>query len=102
MRILACCLLGICVAASPAAGTSGHGPRYTLKIVEGATTLPEYEPRGSVSVGLENRKRKSPADHPRRTRGRPGLGQERQRRVDLAGPQVGDEVVLESPMGTVI
>lgn len=106
-RLLACCsaisLLGILAVASPAAAVSGKGPRYHLKIVEGATTLPEFEHPDSVSAGIENSKTEVVLQL---IHGGLAIARDSGKNGEGAwispGPQVGDEVILESPKGTVI
>ena len=95
-------LFGACALITPAAApAAAHGPRYSLKVVEGETTLPEYdqiaytngsvEPHAQVAVSI--------------IRG----GTTVYRDVDNNGsawlsqvPQVGDVVTLESPVGVTI
>ncbi len=96
-------LLSSCIVASSAAATSGHGPKYTLKIVEGATTLPEYEHPNGAGAGIANAKTEVVLEI---VHGGLIVGQDSGKNGEGAGvspgPQVGDEVVLESPRGTVI
>jgi hypothetical protein len=96
-------LLSICVVASSAAAASGHGPKYTLSIVEGATTLPEYEHPNFASASIDNSEAEIMLEV---IHGGLVVGQDHGHEhhgADVSpGPQVGDEVVLESPRGTVI
>lgn len=94
-------VLAVALALPESAGAASHGPRYTLKVVEGETTLPEYdqiastsgsvEPSGQVAVSIIRN------------------GTTVYRDVEKGGsawlsqvPQVGEEVTLESPVGTPI
>ncbi len=86
--------------AGPAAAWEHHGPRYTLKVVEGETTLPEYrqvastsgsaEPNAKVAVSIS---RGGTVVYKQTGEGGAWLSQV---------PQVGDVVTLESPLGRVI
>lgn len=82
---------------------SAHGPRYSLKIAEGETTLPEYEHPDWVSAGIENSKAEVVLEI---IHGGLVAGQDSGKNGEGAwvspGPQVGDEVVFESPRGTPI
>lgn len=96
-------LVSICVVASSAAAASGHGPKYTLSIVEGATTFPEYDHPNFASASIDNSKAEIVLEV---IHGGLVVGQDHGFENEGAGvspgPQVGDEVVLESPRGTVI
>ena len=86
---------------APASATSGHGPRYSLTILEGATTLPEYE-QASVTSGSV-----SPSAEVVLSIIRSGTTLYRDVQSDGGAwlsqvPAVGDEVTLESPKGTVV
>jgi hypothetical protein len=89
------------IVAAPAFATSGHGPQYSLTILEGATTLPEYEQAsftsGSVSpsaeVAVSIIRNGTTLYRDVQKGGGAGLSQV---------PAVGDEVTLESPVGTVV
>jgi hypothetical protein len=96
---LALVLAFAAVLAAPAGATGAKGPRYEMKIDEGVTTLPEYEtpdwtsvsvsPRAQVAVSIIHN----------------GLTVERQVEnggAGVRGPQVGDVVTFESPVGTLI
>jgi hypothetical protein len=89
--------------AMSAAATTGHGPRYSLEIAEGATTLPEYEPTNSISAGIENSKAEVFLEviHAGLVVGQK-VGENGDGARISPGPQVGDEVVFESPRGTPI
>jgi hypothetical protein len=98
---LAMALLPAAALAAPASATSGHGPRYSLSILEGATTLPEYEQASSTSGSV------SPSAQVAVSIIRGGTTLYRD--VQSGGgawlsqvPAVGDEVTLESPVGTVV
>ncbi len=82
---------------------SAHGPRYSLTIAEGETTLPEYEHPDWVSAGIENSKAEVGLEV---IHGGLVAGQDSGKNGGGAwvspGPQVGDEVVFESPRGTTI
>ena len=105
--LLACSLalsvLGACVLAAPAGATSPHGPHYTLRIVEGSTTLPEYEHPNTVYGQIEGSKGEVVLEV---VHGGLVVGQDSEKNEWGAsvspGPQVGDEVVLESPKNTPI
>jgi hypothetical protein len=103
VRGLLLSLLVSCVVASSAAAMSGHGPKYTLSIVEGATTLPEYEHPNFASASIDNSEAEIVLEV---IHGGVVVGQDHGHEHEGAwvspGPQVGDEVVLESPRGTVI
>ncbi len=96
-------LLGACVFAAPAGATGASGPHYTLKIVEGSTTLPEYEHPNTVFGSVENSKAEVVIEV---IHGGLVVGQDSEKNEWGAsvspGPQVGDEVLLESPKGTPI
>ncbi len=98
---MAATLLAAAIIASPAAATSGHGPRYSLTILEGATTLPEYEQASSTSAGV------SPSAEVLLSIIRNGttlyrdVGQNGGAWLSQV-PAVGDEVTVESPKGTVV
>ncbi len=106
-RLLACAwaisMLGVLAVASPAAGASGKGPRYHLKIVEGATTLPEFEHPDDVSASIEDAKTEIVLQL---IHGGLAIARDSGKNGEGAwispGPEVGDEVILESPKGTVI
>jgi hypothetical protein len=96
-------LLALCAGASPAwAWSGGHGPKYTLKIVEGETTVPEYDQIASTSGSVE------PAAQVALSIIRNGTTvyrtvQEHGNWVSLSEvPQVGEVVTLESPVGKTI
>ena len=98
---LALALLPAGALAAPASATSGHGPRYSLTILEGATTLPEYEQASSTSASVEPRAEIAVSI----IRG----GTTLYRDVQNDGgtwlsqvPAVGDEVTVETPVGTVV
>ncbi len=82
---------------------SAHGPRYSLKIAEGVTTLPEYEHPDWVSAGIENSKAEVVLEV---IHGGVVAGQDSGKNGEGAwvspGPLVGDEVLFESPGGTPI
>lgn len=82
---------------------SAHGPRYSLKVAEGETTLPEYEHPDWISAGIENSKAEVILEI---IHGGLVAGQDSGKNGEGAwvspGPQVGDEVVFESPRGTAI
>jgi hypothetical protein len=82
---------------------SAHGPRYSLKIAEGETTLPEYEHPDWVSAGIENSKAEVVLEiiHDGLVAGQDS-GKNGEGAWVSPGPQVGDEVVFESPSGTPI
>jgi hypothetical protein len=102
---LSVALLTSCASAAPAfAWSSSHGPQYTLAIVEGETTLPEYQQVAVTSGKVE------------------GVGSNQQVAVSIVRngttvyrdvendssawlsqvPQPGETVTLESPVGTLI
>jgi hypothetical protein len=95
-------LVGACVAPASALA-SAHGPRYTLKVAEGETTLPEYEHPDWVSAGIENSKTEVVLEiiHGGLVAGQ-SSGKNGEGAWVSPGPQVGDEVVFESPRGTTI
>ncbi len=98
---LAIALLPAGALAAPAFATSGNGPRYSLTILEGATTLPEYEQASSTSGSVEPRAEIAVSII------RDGTTLYRDVQKDGGAwlnqvPAVGDEVTLESPVGTVI
>lgn len=74
-----------------------------MKIAEGVTTLPEYEHPNWVSVGIENSKAEVFLEvvHGGLVAGQDS-GQNGEGAWVSPGPQVGDEVVFESPRGTPI
>jgi hypothetical protein len=80
---------------------SGHGPKYSLTIAEGVTTLPEYEHPDWVSAGIEHSKADVVLEV---IHGGLVAGQDSGEGGAWVspGPQVGDEVVFESPSGTPI
>ena len=96
---LALLLLG--GSAPAASATSSHGPKYSLRIVEGETNFPEYEPiaftgasvqpSGQVAVTIIRNGTRVYRDEDEH--GSAGLGQ---------APEVGDTVTLEAPVGTLI
>ncbi len=104
-RVSLCTLLtALAVAALPASAfASAHGPRYTLKVDEGVTTLPEYEHPNWVSAGIENSKAEVFLEvvHAGLVAGQDS-GKNGEGAWVSPGPQVGDEVVFESPRGTAI
>jgi hypothetical protein len=89
--------------APASASASAHGPRYALKIAEGETTLPEYEHPDWISAGIENSKAEVVLEiiHGGLVTGQ-GSGRNGNGAWVSPGPQVGDEVVFESPSGTPI
>ena len=94
-------LIATCVLAASASATTGHGPRYSLKIVEGETALPEHDPVAFTSGKIE------PAGPMVVSLIRGGLTVYRQEgKEGSAGfpqvPQVGDFVTLEAPVGHLI
>lgn len=94
-------LVCACVAPMPATAT-GHGPRYSVNIAEGSTTLPEYEHPDWVSAGVESPKAEVVL---KVIHGGLVVGQDSGSEGGAwvsPGPQVGDEVVFESPRGTPI
>lgn len=97
----ACLALAAIAALLPAsAWASAHGPRYTLKVVSGETTLPEHDQIASTSGHVEPEAQVAVSI----VRG----GTTVYRDVGHGGawlsqvPQVGDVVTLESPVGTTI
>lgn len=101
LRALALGLLGAGALAAPAAATVHH-PNFTLKIEEGATTLPEYEHPDSAYAYLEHSSAEIFL-----TLIHGGLAVEvghakNEGWAGVSGPAVGDELILESPKGTVI
>ncbi len=94
----------ICAACAPtsaSAWTEGHGPKYTLQIVEGETTLPEYQQIASTSGHIE------PSAQVAVSIIRNGTTVYRDVQSDGSAwlsqvPQVGETVTLESPVGRVI
>jgi hypothetical protein len=74
-----------------------------LKIAEGATTLPEYEHLNWASASIDNSKAEVVLEiiHGGLVVGQDS-GQNGSGAWVSSGPQVGDEVVLESPRGTAI
>ncbi len=92
--------LAVALISPAAASAGGHGPRYTLKVVAGETTLPEYEQIASTSGDVE------PSAQVAVSIIRAGTTVYRD--VGKGGawlsqvPQVGDVVTLESPVGTTI
>ncbi len=101
MCALGVALLALAAAAIPASATSGHGPQYSLTILEGATTLPEYEQASSTSGHAY------PAKGVAVSIIRAGTtlyrDVENGENAYLSQvPAVGDEVTLESPVGTVV
>ncbi len=100
--IFALALVGVGVAPVSALA-SAHGPRYSLKIEEGVTTLPQYEHPDSVSVGIESSKAEVVLEviHGGLVAGE-DTGQNGHGAWVSPGPQVGDEVIFESPRGTSI
>ena len=86
--------------AAPAAATGSKGPHYDLRIAEGSTALPEYEGPFSYASGSANNEAQVAV-----TLIHNGLTVDRQVRkggASVQGPQVGDVVTLESPVGTLI
>jgi len=102
-RALVLSLLGACVIAAPAEATGPKGPRYVLKVEEGVTTLPEYEHPDAVSATIES----SHAEVVLKVIHGGLVVSERSATNGNGvwispGPQVGDELALESPKGTAI
>src|ERR1035438_3651567 len=98
---LAMALLPAGALTAPASATSGHGPRYELKILEGATTLPEYEQASSTSASVEPRAEIAVSI----IRNGTTLYRDIQNNGDTwlsQVPAVGDEVTVETPVGTVV
>lgn len=99
--VLALVLLITCASATSALATTGLGPVYELKVVEGETTLPEYEQIASTSAYVNKSKIQIAVSI---IRG--GLIVYRDVGEGYAGfsqvPQVGDVLTLESPVGTLI
>jgi hypothetical protein len=99
-------LLGACVIAAPAGATGASGPHYLLRIVEGSTTLPEYQHPDSVYVQVNGSNKEVVVEviHAGLVVGQQsGNSDGHQASASVSpGPQVGDEVVLESPKGTPI
>ncbi len=94
-------LLMLGIGAVPALATTSHVPKYTLKIIEGENTLPEYEQVASTSGSVE------PEAPVAVSIVRNGVTVYRD--VQENGwaslpevPQVGETVTLESPVGTPI
>jgi hypothetical protein len=92
-------LVGCACAAPASAWSTNKGTNYTLKIVEGETTLPEYpiastsgsvEPNAEVAVSIS---RGGTVVYKSSGEGSAWLSQV---------PQVGEVVTLESPVGTII
>jgi hypothetical protein len=100
IRALPLALIAACALTSPAAAITGHGSRYNLKIVEGETTLPEYEQITYTSASVEPHAQVAVSII------RGGIPVYRDIGEGSAGfsqvPQVGDTVTLESPVGTLI
>jgi hypothetical protein len=94
-------LLAACVLAVPAGANTSKGPHYILQIEEGSTTLPEYEHPDSVYVKVENSQAEVRVEI---IHGGLVTGQQSGKGSASVspGPQVGDEVVFESPKGTTI
>jgi hypothetical protein len=94
-------LLAAAAMAAPVSATTGKGPKYSLSILEGATTLPEYEQASSTSASV------SPSAPIAVSIIRNGTTLYKD--VQSGGgawlsqiPAVGDEVTVESPLGTVV
>lgn len=94
-------LLTFCASAGTASANRSHGPEYSLKVIEGETTLPEYEQIAQTSGSVEPQAQVAVSI----VRG----GVTVYRDVQSEGsawlsqvPQVGDVVTLESPVGTTI
>lgn len=102
--VFALSLLSALLLAAPAGASGPHGPRYTLQVDEGATTLPEYEHPDSAWASLEG----SPHTEIFLSLIHAGLvvevghGHDESDSASVSGPQVGDELLLEAPKGTVI
>jgi hypothetical protein len=100
-RALLLALLSACVLASPASATTGHGPKYDLKIVSGETPYPEFEQVSGTSGGVQPEAQVAVSIirggitvyRDVQNGGGAGLSQV---------PQLGDVVTLESPVGTLI
>jgi hypothetical protein len=94
-------LLAICAGPAPASAWESHGTQYSLTIVEGETTLPEYdqiastsghvEPNAQVAVSIIRNGTTVYRDV--QEHGSAWLSQV---------PQAGETVTLESPVGTLI
>jgi len=87
--------------AAPAAASSPKGPRYSLRISSGETTFPEWEPIGSTSGGVH------PSAQIAVSIIRGGVTVYRDVENGEGAwlsqvPHVGDDVTLESPVGTLI
>ena len=94
-------LLAICAGAPASAWATSHGPKYSLKIVEGETTLPEYDQIASTSGNVEPNAQVAVSIIRN--------GTTVYRDVQNGGgawlsqvPQVGETVTLESPVGTTV
>lgn len=97
-RLCAVALTAACISAAPAAAHESGPPRYSLSIVEGETTLPEYgivttnasvRPRAPIRISI--------------VRGGATVFQNTGSEGDVSlqqVPQVGDVVKLETPLGT--
>jgi hypothetical protein len=102
---LSVALLTSCASAVPAsAWSSNHGPQYRLEIVEGETTLPEYQQIASTSGSVEE-----VGPHPQVAVSIVRNGTTVYRDVQNGSsawlsqvPQPGETVTLESPVGTLI
>jgi hypothetical protein len=99
----AACLTLVALASllAPATAWGGaHGPRYTLKIVAGETTLPEYEQIASTSAYVEPSAQVAVSILRNGTTVYRDVGHGSAWLSQV--PQVGDLVTLESPVGTTI
>jgi hypothetical protein len=98
-----CASAAALAAGAPAASAwnTGHGPRYTLHIAEGETTLPEYKQVASTSASAEE-----PSAPVAVSIVRSGTTVYRSVGEGSAWlsqvPQAGETVTLESPVGTLI
>ncbi len=102
--VVCAALLGIVVFALPTSAlAAAHGPKYTLRISEGATTLPEYEHPNWANAEIDNSKAEVVLQilHAGLVVGQDS-GQNGNGAWVSPGPQVGDELVFESPKGTTI
>lgn len=101
ISVLPLALLTSCLLVAPASATTGHGPRYSLSVIEGETTLPEYRQVASTGASVQ------PSAQIAVSIVRGGLTVYRDVQENGSAwlsqvPQVGDVVTLESPVGTLI